>query len=612
MKRNIYQSLLFGVLSCLALVGCSDDFMEKAPQGALDPSKIDGSKVTELLNAVYAEIPGSDNVFIDGYADNAYSRNSWDSHGVKIQSNTVSGSESFGYGDWASYGDRGNNFSSIRVCNILIDKIDEFDGVNEDVRSITKAEARVMRAWHYTNLTLFYGDVAIVDSVANSFDDGLPREPAEKVREWILDELEDAAQILPEANEPAHFNRAMTYALKARAAYFFGDYATAEEAARYVIDNGGYSLFYSGDLSDQNLKDREYFKRLMDFDALGIDEEKFLDGIFNYRNVWNVDGNSEVIIAKEYMASEDYGDFNRITSFLSPNLSSKQAWATVAPIQDLVDDYWAADGQTKPALQDIPTRIDNYKALREEVATIQAGPDGNPDEVDDNLTFSQALATIIDELPQHPYMDQYLNRDSRLYASIVFPFASVNTFVDDLYFEYIHSINNYGQSGFVFGKMSGGDDVVSVWGDAYYMSGADFPVIRLAEMLLIYAEAHTQTTGYDGTVTTELNKLRDRCGMPDVPAGLSKEDAINFIRRERRIELAGEGLRYFDIRLYEDDKRNGGIKGDQAASVVMKGQTYDPVGNKSALKVWDERLMLMPIPTSSRDKNPLLDQNVGY
>lgn len=612
MKRNIYQSLLVGVLSCLALVGCSDDFMEKAPQGSLDPSKIDGSKLTELLNAVYAEIPGSDNVFIDGYADNAYSRNWWDSNGALIQTNTVSGSENFGYGEWEHYGDRGNNFSSIRVCNILIDKIDEFEGVDEDVRSITKAEARVMRAWHYSNLTLFYGDVAIVDSVANSFDNGLSRDPAEKVRKWILDELEEAAQILPEVNEPAHFNRAMTYALKARAAYYFGDYATAEKAARYVIDNGGYNLFYSGGLSDQNLKDLEYFKSLMDFNALGVDEEKFLNGIFNYRNVWNVDGNSEVIIAKEYMASEEYGDFNRITSFLSPNLSSKQAWATVAPIQDLVDDYWLADGQSKPMLQDIPTRINNYKALREEVATIQAGPDGDPITTEDNLTFSQALATIIDELPQRPYMQQYLNRDSRLYASIIFPFSSVNTFVDDLYFEYIHSIDNYGQSGFVFGKMSGGDDVVSVWGDDYYMSGADFPVIRLAEMLLIYAEAHTQTTSYDGTVTAELNKLRDRCGMPDVPSGLSKEDAINFIRRERRIELAGEGLRYFDIRLYEDEKRNGGIKGEQAASVVMQGQTYDPVGNKSALKVWDKRLMLMPIPTTSRDKNPLLDQNEGY
>ncbi len=612
MNYNIIKSIFLGCISILAMVACSDDFMEKVPQGSLDPSKIDASKVEELRNAMYAEIPGSDNVFIDGYADNAYSRNWWDSNGALIQTNTVSGSENFGYGEWEHYGDRGNNFASIRVCNILIGKIDEFSGMEEGIRKQYQAEARVMRAWHYYYLTLFYGDVAMVDSVHNSFDAGLPRDPASEVRQWILTELDEAAQILPEENDPSRFNKYMAYAFKARAAYYFGEYAVAEAAARKVIDEGGYSLFESNELSDQNQKDLDYFKRLVDFEALGVDEDQFLKGIFNYRNVWNVDGNSEVIIAKEYLASEDYGDFNRITSFLSPNLSSKQAWATVAPIQDLVDDYWLADGLSKPNLQDIPTRITNYKTLMEEIAVIQAGPDGDANTSDDNLTFSQAVQVIIDDLPQKPYMQQYLNRDSRLYASIVFPFAAANTFVDDLYFEYVHSINNYGQSGFVFGKMSGGDDVASVWGDAYYMSGADFPVMRLAEMLLIYAEARTQTTGYDGTVTTELNKLRHRCGMPDVPAGLSKEEAINFIRRERRIELAGEGLRYFDIRLYEDPQRNGGVKGEQAASVVMQGQTYDPVGNMSALKVWDDRLMLMPIPTSSRDKNPLLDQNEGY
>ena len=160
--------------------------------------------------------------------------------------------------------------------------------------------------------------------------------------------------------------------------------------------------------------------------------------------------------------------------------------------------------------------------------------------------------------------------------------------------------------------MSGADDAVSVWGDDYFMSGADFPVIRLAEMLLIFAESHTQKTGYDASVTTELNKLRTRCGMPSVPAGMGKAQAIDFIRSERRIELAGEGLRFFDIRLYEDNQRNGGFVGTEAASAVMKGQTYDVIGNLSALKTWENRLMFMPLPVTSMDKNPALIQNNGY
>jgi len=432
------------------------------------------------------------------------------------------------------------------------------------------------------------------------------------VRNWIVTELQAAADILPEENDSGKFNKAMAYALKARAAYYFGNYNAAAAAARYVIDKGGYSLYHTGSLNAEEQKDADYIKSLVDFDALGIDEEAFLTGVFNYRNIWNVDYNSEVIISKEYDATEDHGDFNRITSFLSPNLSEKQAWATIAPLQDLVDDYWLADGETIANIPDKDTRATNYNSLRDEVANIQAGPDGDPNNPDDNLTFSQAVESIIDDIPAKPYMSEFLNRDSRLYASIVFPFSSVNTYFDGNYQEYNYSINNYGQTGFVWRKMSGGDDLVSVWGDSYHLSGADFHVIRLAEMLLIYAEAHTQTDSYDGTVTAELNKLRQRCGMPNVPSGLGKDQALDFIRRERRIELAGEGFRYFDIRLFEDSERNGGYKGQQAASVVMKGQSYDPQGNPSALKVWDPRLMLMPIPTTSRDKNPLLDQNEGY
>lgn len=591
--------------------GCSDDFMDKSPQGSLDPTKIDESQVGNLRNSVYNQIMGSDVVFFEGYADNGYSRNWWDSNGALIQNNTVSGSENFGYGEWQHYGDRGNTYSAVRVCNLLIDKIEEFDQVDQGIRDKYRSEARIMRAWHYMNLTLFYGDIAVVKTVENDFE-GLPRDPMTDVRSWILNEFDEAISILPEVNGKGRFNKAMAYALKARAAYYFGDYQQAEQAARYVIDNGGYELYTVSGLDEKMMKDAEFFKSMIDFDALGIDEDAFIKGIFNYNNLWHEDNNSEVILAKEYSATEDFGDFNRVTSFLSPNLSAKQAWATIAPIQDLVDDYWAVDGKTKPVLESVSERVDDYKSLRDEVAEIQKGPDGNAATLDDNLAFSDAVESMKASLPGKDYMAQFRNRDSRLYASIVFPFSRVNTFIDDLYFEYKHNINNYGQTGFVYRKMSGGDDLVSVWGDSYHLSGSDFPVIRLAEMLLIYAEAHTHTTGYDGTVTTELNKIRTRCGMPAVPNGLGKADAVNFIRRERRIELAGEGFRYFDIRLYEDSNRNGGVKGDQAASVVMNGQTYDPIGNLSANKVWADRLMYMPIPTGTMDRNPDIEQNPGY
>ena len=59
--------------------------------------------------------------------------------------------------------------------------------------------------------------------------------------------------------------------------------------------------------------------------------------------------------------------------------------------------------------------------------------------------------------------------------------------------------------------------------------------------MLIYAEAHTHTAGFDSQTQAALNELRDRCGMPDVPTSLSKEEGLELIANERRIELAAEG-----------------------------------------------------------------------
>ncbi len=92
--------------------------------------------------------------------------------------------------------------------------------------------------------------------------------------------------------------------------------------------------------------------------------------------------------------------------------------------------------------------------------------------------------------------------------------------------------------------------------------------------------------------------------MPNVPVNLSGNAALDFVRNERRIELAGEGQRFDDIRRY----------GSTYCQKVMNGVTYTPIMQTLVNKKWSERLLLMPIPQSAIDQNPLLkdDQNPGY
>ncbi len=594
MKSIIQKSFI--ALSLLGTIGCGDDYFEKNPQ-ELDPSKVNSELFMGLRNGIYRHLPdGYGFIFYDGYADNGYSRNAWDSKGSLVQADVISAAENLGYDGY---------YSGIRACNQVLEQVDNYSDITQPLKLKYKAEARVMRAWLYGYLTLFFNNVPFVTSVSNDYAEGLPQTPASEIRTWILKELDEASAILPQTNDKGYFNKAMAYAIKARLAYYFGKYDQAEEAARYVIDNGGYRLHQVATLTPDMIKDAEYFKKFVDFSAYGLDEDTFIKGLFNYQNIWKADNSPETIIAKEYIANDREGSWMRVTCLLTPNLVDKHAWATIVPIQDLVDAYWTADGKTLPTLTSIDQRINDYKALDTEVKAIQNAS---------KVSHSRAVESIVNTLPNKAYMSQFKNRDSRLYASIIFPFSSVSKYRMGEYQEYRPTVVNYGKSGYAFRKMSGADDVVPVWGDAYYNTGVDFPLIRLAEMILIYAEAHTQNTGYDGLAITELNKLRTRAGMPQVPTGLSKNDALDFIRKERRIELAGEGLRYFDIRLYEDDQRNGGFKGTEAASIVMRGQIKDVVGNPGVTKKWSSRLMYLPIPQTALDKNKNsgMRQNTGY
>ena len=123
--------------------------------------------------------------------------------------------------------------------------------------------------------------------------------------------------------------------------------------------------------------------------------------------------------------------------------------------------------------------------------------------------------------------------------------------------------------------------------------------------MLIYAEAHTHTAGFDSQTQAALNELRDRCGMPDVPTSLSKDEGLELIANERRIELAAEGFRSDDMYRYSDEYWNKHINNVEIAA---------PDGDNIITMSWNPRMHLRPIPQTAIDLNPLLadDQNPGY
>lgn len=143
----------------------------------------------------------------------------------------------------------------------------------------------------------------------------------------------------------------------------------------------------------------------------------------------------------------------------------------------------------------------------------------------------------------------------------------------------------------------------------------DVMLVRYAEVLLNYTEALVELNDWQNPdVVKYLNQIRDRAKMRRVDwAGYSgrftgsQEEMRQFIRRERRIELAFEGLRYFDIRRW-------GI-----VNTVMNGPVYgaiDPNTNQPApvetRKYNPNRDNLWPIPAREMAANKNMKQNPNY
>jgi hypothetical protein len=76
-------------------------------------------------------------------------------------------------------------------------------------------------------------------------------------------------------------------------------------------------------------------------------------------------------------------------------------------------------------------------------------------------------------------------------------------------------------------------------------------IFRLGELYLNYAEAAAEAGGRDAEARAAVNKVRARAGMPDLPATLTGSDLISRIRNERRVELAFEEHRFFDVRRWK-------------------------------------------------------------
>jgi hypothetical protein len=141
--------------------------------------------------------------------------------------------------------------------------------------------------------------------------------------------------------------------------------------------------------------------------------------------------------------------------------------------------------------------------------------------------------------------------------------------------------------------------------------GQNVIALRFAEILLSYAEAQNEVNGGpDATVYAAINKVRNRAGQLDLPGGLDYLEMQRRIRNERRVELAFENKRYFDIIRWKagEEYLNGSLYGMNITYTLVSNA---PKANYTRFVFVEKKFdptknYLLPIPQDAINRNPKL------
>ena len=194
------------------------------------------------------------------------------------------------------------------------------------------------------------------------------------------------------------------------------------------------------------------------------------------------------------------------------------------------------------------------------------------------------------ESPLYDPDDIFKNRDIRLKRSI---YDDVVVFDDG----YVFQPSEERTTGYGVMKYVDQKTIVTEANPIAGYSDADMVTLRFAEVLLMYAEAQNEIGGADESVYNVMKSIRERAGLPPLPANLSKDQMREKIRHERRVELAFEGgLRYYDLKRW------------RICSNVLNNVTDGIITYR-----WEDRFYRWPLPATEIEKSDgVLVQNPDY
>jgi hypothetical protein len=376
------------------------------------------------------------------------------------------------------------NYSLIRNINIFLAKIDE-GSIADSEKNMLKAQVLVLRAWKYFEMVRVYGGVPIIEKVQNQTDDlYVTRNKTSECINFIVKDLDIASGFLPWK--------------------WTGDDAGRVTKATALALKARVLLYYASPQFNPN-KTIERWNTAYNASKIAVDElAKNGYALYNsYENFWFNEMNNEVVFATRFQ------DESNIT----------HNWdAGTRPLEEAV----GSTGANQPSIEMVNSYpMNNGKAI------------SDPTSGYDSLFY-------------------WKNRDPRFTASIAYNGClwELSGKKGRIQWTFAGAELNPTNTGFYCRKAI--NPVFSPYLST--RSSTDWVEMRFAEVLLNHAECSAET-GKSSEAYDILKQIRKRAGiqpgadgMYGLESGMTGSKLIKTVLLERKIELAFEGKRYWDLR----------------------------------------------------------------
>jgi hypothetical protein len=476
-----------------------------------------------------------------------------------------------------------------------------------------KNEARFLIAYYYWLLLESYGPIpfspGLVSSDASYDELMLEQTPFDTIVDWIDNELIETAKNLPafyiNNNKFGRATSVMCHAVRARMLLFAAS-PLVNGNSDYVgyKNKSGENLFSTAASLEKWERAADACKELIDLaesNGYGLYYEMNaagqIDPFLSYQNMmftrWS-DGNKEILFPRP--GGCDLWDYEK---HAQPRGSGGNGALGVS--QSLVDAFFMKNGLPieNPMSGYSETGFSTSSDLRTNTAWSLGSPTATPGEITTAGTYNM-----------------YCNREPRFYVSVLYNDAWYRQSSRRTEF-HNHSMDGGGydspQAGYLIRKKVSPD--VHVMNNTYvYRPGI---LYRLGEVYLNYAEALNECDPGNPDVLIYLNKIRERAGVPMYNDGndritvnaSDKEVMRELIRKERRVELCIEGIRYNDLRRWKEAETvlTGQVEGMNVNATIK--DEYFKRTKLDIVRSYKKAFYFQPVPASEMDKNPNLVQN---